>query len=107
MSELLCLPTHEQPSVLNELKVRCLVDRAEMQRWNELVCEHHYLENANLVGEQLRYVITFRGQWLALLGCSAASFHLKDRDRWLGLPIHSTPIVARALAGKVVLTSRQ
>ena len=84
MSELLCLPTHEQQSVLNELEVRCLVERAEMQRWNELVCEHHYLENANLVGEQLRYVITFRGQWLALLGCSAASFHLKDRDRWLG-----------------------
>jgi len=47
---------------------------AEIQRWNELVCKHHYLENANLVGEQLRYGVAFRGQWLALLGWSAASF---------------------------------
>ena len=83
MSEPLFLPKHEQPSVLNELEVRCLVDPAEIQRWNDLVCEHHYLQNANLVGEQLRYVVTFRGQWLALLGWSAASFHLKDRERWL------------------------
>jgi hypothetical protein len=83
MSEPLCLPKHEQPSVLNELEVRCLVDPAEIQRWNDLVCKHHYLENANLVGEQLRYVGTFRGHWLALLGWSAASFHLKDRERWL------------------------
>ena len=49
-----------------------------------LVCEHHYLENANLVGEQLRYVLTYQGQWVALLGWSAASFHLKDREQWLG-----------------------
>ena len=83
MSEPLFLPKHEQPSVLHELEVRCLVDPAEIQRWNELVCEHHYLENANMVGEQLRYAVTFRGQWLALLGWSAASFHLKDRERWL------------------------
>ncbi len=83
MSEPLFLPKHEQPSVLHELEVRCLVDPAEIQRWNDLVCEHHYLENANMVGEQLRYAVTFRGQWLALLGWSAASFHLKDRERWL------------------------
>jgi hypothetical protein len=35
------------------------------------------------VGEQLRYVVLYRGQWLALLGWSAASFHLKDREQWL------------------------
>ena len=84
MSEPLGLPKREQPSILNELEVRCLVDPAEIRRWNDLVCEHHYLKNANLVGEQLRHVVTFQGQWLALLGWSAASFHLKDRERWLG-----------------------
>jgi predicted transposase YbfD/YdcC len=41
------------------------------------------LENANLVGEQLRYVITYQGQWVALVGWSAAAFHLKDREQWL------------------------
>ena len=84
MSALFCLPKREQSSVLNALEVRCLVDPAEIARWNDLVCKHHYLENANLVGEQLRYVVTFQGQWLALLGWSAASFHLKDREAWLG-----------------------
>ena len=54
MSALFCLPKREQSSVLNALEVRCLVDPAEIARWNDLVCKHHYLENANLVGEQLR-----------------------------------------------------
>ena len=84
MSETLCLPKHEQPSVLNALEVRLLVDPLEIQRWNDLVCKHHYLQNANLVGEQLRYTVMYQGQWVALLGWSAASFHLKDRERWLG-----------------------
>ena len=83
MSEPLCLPKLEQPCILNELEVRCLVDPAEILRWNDLVCERHYLENANLVGEQLRYVVTFQGQWLPLLGWSAASLHLEDREAWL------------------------
>jgi uncharacterized protein DUF4338/DDE family transposase len=84
MAEPLLLPKHEQPPFLDELEVRCVVDPAETQRWDDLVCEQHYLGNANLVGEQLRYVVTFQGQWLALLGWSAASFHLKEREKWLG-----------------------
>ena len=52
MSALFCLPKREQSSVLNALEVRCLVDPVEIARWNDLVCKHHYLENANLVGEQ-------------------------------------------------------
>ena len=60
-----------------------VVDPEEVQRWNHLVCEHHYLKNANLVGEQLRYAVVFQGQWLTLLGWSAASYHLKYRDEWL------------------------
>lgn len=84
MSAPLCLPNREQPSILDALEVRCLVDPLEIQRWNDLVCAQHYLKNARLVGEQLRYVVIFQGQWVALLGWSAASFHLKDRERWLG-----------------------
>jgi len=84
MSETFSLPKCELPSVLDGLEVRLLVDPADIQRWNDLVCEHHYLKNANLVGEQLRYAVAFQGQWLALLGWSAASFYLKDRECWLG-----------------------
>jgi len=36
------------------------------------------------VGEQLRYVATYRDQWIALLGWSAASLKNTHRDRWIG-----------------------
>ena len=73
MSETFFLPKCELSSVLDQLEVRLLVDPADIHRWNDLVCEHHYLKNANLVGEQLRYAVAFQGQWLALLGLKQAS----------------------------------
>jgi Druantia protein DruA/DDE_Tnp_1-associated/Transposase DDE domain len=84
MSMSLGLPRVEESTILNQLQAELVVDPEQIQLWNSLVCEHHYLENANLVGEQLRYVLTYQGQWVALLGWSAASFHLKDREQWLG-----------------------
>jgi len=37
-----------------------------------------------MVGEQLRYVAEYRGQWMALIGWSAGAYHLKGRDGWIG-----------------------
>ena len=84
MSTISLLPKTEEPALLDQLETQWLVLAQQVERWNQLVCEHHYLANANLVGEQLRYVVTFQGQWLALLGWSAAAFHLKDREAWVG-----------------------
>src|SRR5437868_14504046 len=84
MSTPLLLPKLESPALLDELEVQCLGAPEPIERWNRLVCEHHYLKNADLVGEQLRYVVTYQGQWVALLGWSAAAFHLKDREQRLG-----------------------
>jgi hypothetical protein len=53
-------------------------------RCDKLIVEHHYLKDATLVGEQLRYVATYKGQWLALATWSGAAFHLKDRDEFIG-----------------------
>jgi hypothetical protein len=83
MSISLIVPKRESPAILDALEVQCLDTPDPIQDWNRLVCEHHYLENANLVGEQLRYVVTYQGQWVALVGWSAAAFHLKDREQWL------------------------
>ena len=83
MAKLLLLPKREQEAVLDELVAELVVD-SEVPRWNAEVCENHYLKNANLVGEQLRYDVTYRGERLALLGWSAASYHLKYREQWLG-----------------------
>ena len=80
----LLLPKLELPGILDALEAHLVVAPEQIELWNSLVREHHYLKNANLVGEQLRYVRTYPGQWVALLGGSAASFHLKDREAWLG-----------------------
>jgi hypothetical protein len=75
------LPTIDEQTVLEELQV-CLALPCGRTRWNKLVREHHYLKNALLVGEQLRYVVKdAKGTWLALLGWSVAARHLKARDQ--------------------------
>lgn len=75
------LPNIDEQSLLEGLEVR-LITPAEKTQWNKLVRQHHYLKNARLVGEQLRYVVTdAQGRWVALLGWSAAAMHLKARDQ--------------------------
>jgi hypothetical protein len=83
MSTSLRLPRFEEPTILDQLQADLVVRPEQIQCWNGFVCEYHYLKSAQLVGEQVRYVVSYQGQWLALLGWSAASFHLKDRETWL------------------------
>jgi len=73
----------EEQAVLEQVQVR-LIEPEEKARWEDLIASRHYLKNASLVGEQLRYVAEHHGQWLALLGWSAAAYHLKGRDVWIG-----------------------
>jgi Domain of unknown function (DUF4338) len=72
-----------EQAVLDRLTVR-LLRPDEQARWDELITTRHYLHNAHLVGEQLRYVAETDGQWQALLGWSAPAYHLKGRDTWIG-----------------------
>lgn len=75
------LPNHDEQSLLEQMEVRLILPR-ERTRWNRLVGRHHYLKNARMVGEQLRYVVRdAQGKWLALIGWSAAAMHLKARDQ--------------------------
>lgn len=75
------MPHQEEQAVLEELQVE-LISAKQKRRWNRLVRKHHYLKNADLVGEQLRYVvIDAKGRWLALIGWSAPALHLKARDQ--------------------------
>jgi hypothetical protein len=61
-----------------------LIRPHELRRWNRLMSLHHYLGNAHLVGETLRYVAERKGRWLALLGWSSAAYHLRERERHIG-----------------------
>lgn len=76
-------PTPAEQHVLEHLTVRPLRPE-ELPRCNALLVEHHYLKNAHLVGEHLRYVATYQGQWLALASWSAPALHLKPRDAFIG-----------------------
>jgi hypothetical protein len=84
MSKTLRLPDCDQQALLDQVQVR-LVERAELERFKQLLDEHHYLGSLKAVGQRLHYVATdARGQWLALLVFSAPAKHLKHRDRWIG-----------------------
>ena len=62
-----------------------LIHSDERPRFDQLLCERHYLHNATLVGETLRYVaVAPDGSWLALLAWSSPARHLRARDRWIG-----------------------
>jgi hypothetical protein len=73
-----------EQTVLDHLQVRLLTTPKDIARCAALIVAQHYLHDATLVGEQLRYVATFKGQWLAVATWSAAAFHIKARDQFIG-----------------------
>lgn len=84
MSKTTQMPDAEEQLLLNQLQAR-LIEPSEIGRFNQLMEEHHYLGSHQPFGERLYYVVTdAQGQWLALLLFSAASKHLKLRERWIG-----------------------
>lgn len=91
------LPNVVEQAVLDGLMVRLIVPDEE-ERWNQEIIQGHYLKNARLVGEQLRYAAEHQGVWLALLGWSAPAFHLQGRDAWLGWSVEQRRTRRRFLA---------
>jgi hypothetical protein len=79
----LVLTDPAEAAVVDQITVR-LVRPDEEAEWDRLMVENHYLKSARMVGEQLRYVAEYQGRWMALLGWSAAAYHLKGRDGWIG-----------------------
>jgi len=73
----------QESDLLQKVTVRLLRDD-EKERFDQLLRDKHYLHSAHLVGQCMRYVAEFQGQWVALLTFSAAALHLKARDQWIG-----------------------
>ncbi|MCP5527292.1 MAG: DUF4338 domain-containing protein [Verrucomicrobiales bacterium] len=71
-----------EPELLQGVQVR-LIEESERPRFDDLLRRRHYLKNATAVGQALRYVAEFQGQWLALMVFCSPAFHLKPRERWL------------------------
>jgi len=76
-------PEPSEQQILEHLTVRPITAQ-ERRRFDALMVEHHYLKSHSLVGEQLCYVATYRGQWLALSSWCAAARYLKGRDQFIG-----------------------
>ena len=74
----------DEQQVLEHGHLRLLSSPEDVARCDQLIGQHHYLHSANLVGEHLRYAFVYRGQWLALATWSAAAFHIKPRDAYIG-----------------------
>jgi hypothetical protein len=83
MSTTRLYPNAQEQELLDTVSLR-LIEREELERWERLICEHHYLRDATMVGRCLRYVAEVRGAWIALLGWNSAAYHLKARDAWIG-----------------------
>jgi hypothetical protein len=75
--------TPEQQALLDGVALR-LITPQERPRFDEQMVRGHYLHNVQIVGEQLRYVAEYQGQWVALLIWSAGAYKLKLREEWIG-----------------------
>lgn len=69
---------------LDRVKAWPVTTQADKEHWNHLVETHHYLQDATLCGPQIRYVVSYGDMALALLSFSSPSYHLIDRDNWIG-----------------------
>lgn len=76
-------PERTEQHILEHLTVRPIGPQ-ERSRYDALMKEHHYLHTHQLVGEQLCYVASYGGDWLALSSWCAAARHLKARDCFIG-----------------------
>jgi len=74
----------DEQQILEHLQVRPVFAPGDTDRVNQLSLDHHYLHDATLVGEHLRYIATYQGRWVAVATWSAPAFHLKDRDAFIG-----------------------
>ena len=75
------LPPEER--LLDVVTVRLIDETSERSTFDASMEENHYLHNAEAVGEVLRYVAEYRGQWVALATFCSAAFHIKPRDQFL------------------------
>ncbi len=91
----------DEPDVLKRVTVR-LIEESERALFDAMIEQKHYLCSARMVGRTLRYVAELDGEWIALACFSAASLHLKARERWIGW----TPRQRARRLGFVVNNSR-
>lgn len=74
----------DQQRLLDEVEVQLVTEASEREGFDRIMVEGHYLHNVQIVGEQLRYVAHYQGQWVALMIWGAGAYKLKLREEWIG-----------------------
>jgi hypothetical protein len=69
--------------LLEAAAVRLLATEAERRRHDQLLGQHHFLRNASAVGQVLRHVAKYHGEWVTVLTFCSSAWHLKSINRWL------------------------
>ena len=88
-----------EQTVLDHLPVRPLTGTDDLARCAEFIVQEHYLHEATLVGEHLRYVATYQGRWLAVANLGVGLLSLSrqgirssaGRPRSAGSAVPSSP----------------
>ena len=94
LADQICSGLPPEFRLLEEVTV-LLIEESERAAFDDLLVREHYLNNATAVGQVLRYVAEYQGQWVGLLVFSSAAFHIKPRDRWLHWPARLVTRVRR------------
>jgi Domain of unknown function (DUF4338)/DDE_Tnp_1-associated len=68
---------------LSKVAVRPIGHEDE-EHFQQLLGRHHYLGAIPKIGQTVRYVAQYEGEWVALLSFSASSLKCAARDRWIG-----------------------
>jgi Druantia protein DruA/DDE_Tnp_1-associated len=64
------------------LEVR-LIEKKEVKEWGSYLQQYHYLGYNWIPGENLRYIATLDGEWIACLGWGSAALKCKVRDEYI------------------------
>jgi hypothetical protein len=70
------------PSAFSALKVEPVQDSNQSHLWNEYIQRYHYLGYAPVPGDQIRYIVRFQDQTVALLSFRAAVWKTAPRDQF-------------------------
>jgi len=74
-------------SELGNIELSVVTQKVDVDLWKELIERYHYLGYHHPIGSSLKYFVVSQTPERRILGClffSAASWHLKDRDQWIG-----------------------
>ena len=72
------------PAAFSALKVEPIQNSNQSHLWNEYIQRYHYLGYVPVPGDQIRYIVRFQDQTVALLSFRAAVWKTAPRDQFIG-----------------------